>query len=136
MFACALKFAALFLAVPALAESSAELVEQRNAENPFATFSVDALTSQNVGGCFNAPTPPQLAASAERAKFSFTDEEIRVARDEKVAINWVKSGAVGPIQQQHPCEQICRACMNPSPHSLPISFCRWHMLGVQHGRCN
>jgi C1A family cysteine protease len=100
-----MKFAALFLlAVPAFAESSAELIEQRNAENPFATFSVDALTSQNVGGCFNAPSPPQLAASAKRSAdtFSFSEEELRIARDEKVSIDWVKSGAVGPIQQQHP----------------------------------
>ena len=85
-----------------VARSTPALIAQRNADNPHAQFSAAALSSQNVGGCYTAPGMPELMASAARARFSFTEEELRVAREDKPSVNWVKQGAVGPIQQQHP----------------------------------
>lgn len=81
--------------------AAAKLVAQRNADNPFATFSVDALRySQHRGSCFSAPALPELAASAAKAPFTFTDAELAAAA--RPNIDWRERGAVGPIQQQHP----------------------------------
>ena len=103
------KLLSLLLTFPALAAgngadsaSKAEMIAQRNADNPFATFSVDALSDQRTGGCYNAPSVESLAASAERAPFSFTDEELRAAREDPVDVDYRKQGAIAPIQQQHP----------------------------------
>ena len=82
--------------------SASKFIAQRNADNPFATFSVDALDSQNVGGCYKPPSPESLLGSAAKAPFSFTEEELRAAREDPVQIDWRKEGAVAPIQQQHP----------------------------------
>ena len=76
--------------------------DRRNADNPFATFSVDALSTANVGGCYHPPSGDELRASEAKAPFSFTDEELRLARDGDVDIDWRKHGAVAPVQQQHP----------------------------------
>jgi len=84
------------------ARSAAELVKQRNADNPYATFSVDALSDQHVGGCYNAPTADDLVSASQRSKLTFTDEELRAAREDPVDIDWRREGAIAPVQQQHP----------------------------------
>lgn len=62
-------------------ESKVKLIEQRNSDNPFATYSVDALSTQNVGGCYKAPSLKDLAESATQAAFTFTEEELTQARE-------------------------------------------------------
>jgi C1A family cysteine protease len=41
-------------------------------------------------------------ASAAKAPFTFTDDELRAARADGVSIDWRAQGAVTPVQQQHP----------------------------------
>ena len=74
---------------------SPDFIAQRNAEEPFATFSTEAHMPHHIGGCYH-PSPP-----VETAAFSFTDQEI-LAANSPVSIDWRKHGAVGPVQQQHP----------------------------------
>ena len=81
--------------------SDSKRIAQRNADNPHAKFSAEALDTANVGGCYNAPTQAELRLSAERAPFSFTEEELAAAKG-PVSVDWRKEGAVGPVQQQHP----------------------------------
>lgn len=84
--------------ITSAATGSAQLIAQLNADNPFAQFSADAQQPQNVGGCYKPPATEQLLASAESAPFTFTDEELRIAREEPVSIDWRKHGAVGPVR--------------------------------------
>jgi len=76
-------------------------VAQRNAANPFATYSAKALDPLNKGGCYtgSAPSPETLKQSVQL--FTFTDEELNAAAN-KPSIDWRTHGAVGPVQQQHP----------------------------------
>jgi cathepsin L len=76
-------------------------VRQRNANEPYATFSTEALEEYQMGGCYKAPSPPELRASAAKAPFSFSESELAQARA-NVDIDWRKHGAVNPVQQQHP----------------------------------
>ena len=84
------------------ADMKARLIAQRNADNPFATFSVDALSPLNVGGCYKPPSADDLATSTARSQLSFTDDELKAAREDVVDVDWRREGAVAPIQQQHP----------------------------------
>jgi hypothetical protein len=78
---------------------SAERIAQLNTDNPFAQFSVNALEPSNVGGCYKpSAAPPQNVVDP----FTFTDEELRIAREGPVDVDWRVQGAVGPVQQQHP----------------------------------
>ena len=79
---------------------SEKYILQRNADEPFATFSVDAFRPEHVGGCYK-PSASATESTSERTAFSFTDEELLAAKG-KVSIDWRKHGAVGPVQQQHP----------------------------------
>ena len=79
------------------------LIAKRTAENPYATYSVDALkASQHKGACYSAPPPVELAAAAARSPLTFSEEELRHAASASVSVDWRAHGAVGPIQQQHP----------------------------------
>ena len=84
------------------AEDPLSLVAKRNAENPHAHFSAEALAPHHVGGCYNAPSNDELSASITRAPFTFTAEELRQAREGSVQIDWRDHDAIAPIQQQHP----------------------------------
>lgn len=95
---------ALLLTAPAVSSTirdPAELIAQRNADNPHAVFSIDALSGSRGGGYY-APSADELLAKAEVAPFSFTEEELHAAREGSVSIDWREHGAVGPVQQQHP----------------------------------
>ena len=53
-------------------------------DNPFATFTDMAQHPHPkhwVGGCYNAPTPDQMLASARNAPFVFTEQELQEARE-------------------------------------------------------
>lgn len=98
-------FAAAVTYTVASSQTAAELVAQRNADNPLATYTVEALAaSAHRGSCFNAPTPVELGASAASAPFTFTAAELAraAAFSGSGHIDWREHGAVGPIQQQHP----------------------------------
>ena len=82
-------------------DDDAARVAQLNADNPHATFAVEAIAPHNKGGCYHPSSATALSAAAARAQFSFTADELRAA-DGVVNIDWRDHGAVGPIQQQHP----------------------------------
>jgi len=90
-------------AIPTLSERKA-LALQRNAENPYATFSSAAVDEHHRGGCYNPPAIERLRVSALAGKqrLTFTDKELQAAASANVDIDWRKHGAVGPVQQQHP----------------------------------
>jgi C1A family cysteine protease len=83
-------------------EAAAKRIAKLAADNPLATFSLDAVSPDRVGGCYNAPSAAELEASAAKAPFTFTDDELRAARADGVSIDWRAQGAVTPVQQQHP----------------------------------
>ena len=80
MLALAVLASALPAAAARTAAESAAAVAERNAANPFATYSTAALSPHNVGGCYTGKAPSPLEAAASGSKFSFTDEELRVVR--------------------------------------------------------
>eukprot|EP00966_Prymnesium_polylepis_P005560 127340-Prymnesium_polylepis.1 len=85
----------------AVAPFSAAHVAQRNAEEPYATFSAAALSPLHRGGCYQPSSPLVEAADERGAPFLFSEEELAMARG-AVSIDWRDHGAVGPVQQQHP----------------------------------
>ena len=96
----------IFLILSALSSVSADhaaRVAQLNADNPYATFSVNAIKPGHQGGCYRSPSTSTaaLSAASSRAPFKFTADELRAAAG-PVNIDWRDHGAVGPIQQQHP----------------------------------
>ena len=122
----------LMLSHVATVHATAATIAQRNAENPLATYSADALSPHNVGGCYHgkAPSSDQMAASADL--FTFSEEELLAAADGP-SIDWRQRGAVGPIQQQHPfgtcwafsttaVTEVCNppASSRRSPHAPPL----------------
>lgn len=86
----------LLSAVVLASRDPAAIIAERNAANPYATFSVAALSPENVGGCYK-PSPVSEASE----KLTFTEAELSVAAAGP-SIDWRAHGAVGPIQQQHP----------------------------------
>ena len=89
----------LLSAVILASRDPAAIIAERNAANPYATFSVAALSPENVGGCYSGKAPSPVSEASE--KLTFTEEELRVAAAGP-SIDWRAHGAVGPIQQQHP----------------------------------
>ena len=96
-------FAFLTLSTSWAASVTHARIAQLNADNPHATFSVDAIKPGHQGGCYRPPSTSTaaLSASSSRAPFTFTADELRAAAG-PVSIDWRDHGAVGPIQQQHP----------------------------------
>ena len=90
-----------FSAPEKYATLSEKHILQRNAEEPFATFSVDAFRPEQVGGCYKPSSNAMELTTEQSTRFSFTDEELLAAKG-PVSIDWRKHGAVGPVQQQHP----------------------------------
>ena len=76
--------------IAALAASdAATTIAERNAANPYATYSVNALSAQNVGGCYHgkAPSPQALAEDKQHHQFTFTDAELAAAADVEPAVD-------------------------------------------------
>ena len=83
-------------------EDAIAFTNQRNSDNPHATFSSKALLAEpNVGGCYTKPSSAKLAAAASKAPFTFTPQELAQAQAGP-SIDWRKEGAVNEVQQQHP----------------------------------
>ena len=80
--------------------TAAERIAQLNADNPYATFSVDAAAASHMGGCYSPKEQP--LADSPQAPLKFTDEELNRAREAGASVDWRKHSAVGPVQQQHP----------------------------------
>ena len=92
----------VLLLCPLLADAGSlvDRVAQRNADNPYAHFSVDAVDPLNKGGCYKQPDLENLDEAAG-ASLLFTDAGLKAAAL-RPSIDWREHGAVGPVQQQHP----------------------------------
>ena len=74
-------------------QNRAVVIAQRNADNPYASFSVEAVNPLNVGGCYNKPDASKLAA-AGIPSIIFGPGDIAQAhtKDEFIALTDLEAG--------------------------------------------